>query len=153
MWIIKIEDINVTVLTEFHSTTMYMCSEAQWICFSLHVDTLAVFGDSMGDQEDKCIICEESLGTNKIRTVKDDDIKTLITASLRRKDRKHVKFRKLQIIIVHASCSKLYTSALHIASDLRKLQYSSCGYETSSSEQSDFDFRNLCFFCEEDASD
>lgn len=111
--------------------------------------------------DEKCSICDQDLEPNcKRRVISGDKLKSFFEAATARQDRKANIFKNATIITVHASCAKSYTSISHITAHLKRSELQ--GASTSSCTPSDdrllrsggnFNFSELCFFCEEDASD
>lgn len=109
-----------------------------------------------------CLICDKVLDES-ITLITGDTLNKYIEASRTRQDNKHLKFKGLQSFIIHTGCSLKYTNKKSIQAHLKQLdnyEDSSLSSSTSnvnlilrSSSSTGFDFQNLCFLCEQDASD
>lgn len=99
----------------------------------------------------KCFICGAEVAESARRIVKSLGLETLIQASKKRKDGKHVQFKAETEIVVHKSCQTKYV----LPSNIKKAaeEHAQAGPSTRSAPPASFDFGNLCFICGEDASD
>lgn len=107
----------------------------------------------MAEQIANCIICEKPLSDGNVRILKEESIRSCIDSSIRRKDKKHLQFRQFKTLNVHTNCAKQYTWERNIELAERKLNAPSNSTSTRRSSNINFDFNNLCFICEKDASD
>lgn len=92
-----------------------------------------------------CILCDEPLRP-PIETIKSKGISTLIEASRKRKDAKHLKLRRFQTIHVHESCAQIYPQ-------YRNKKQPRSSLQSNILTKPLFDFQKYCLFCKRDASD
>ena len=108
----------------------------------------------MEEENRICIICDKSLDSGTVRIIKVETIPNFRRASKERKDGKHIEFRNHESLTIYANCCKTYTSQAKIAYAIRKLEIPSTStVSIRFTGTTDFNFRNLCFMCEEDASE
>lgn len=103
------------------------------------------------DEEANCLICGELLSTKRTCIIQHNGLKSLISASLRRQDEKHIKFRLFKSLEIHDSCSKTYASEKALSVIDKKNQNSE--RRTRRSGILGFEYGQLCLICAEDASE
>ncbi|KAI4478910.1 hypothetical protein M0802_014479 [Mischocyttarus mexicanus] len=108
------------------------------------------------NNEVKCLLCRTFLNDGRPqRKIELKAISRCISASLKRKDNVHKDLMGLTRLIVHESCSKVYSSEDRIRLYLRKRSNSkeSPQYSKRTYVDNSFDFKKLCFICSKDASE
>lgn len=107
-----------------------------------------------------CVICGEEVPREAQEPVSPEGIQDLIKSSIKKNDNKHLDFTSCQKIIIHDSCIIEYTKNLYEQMVLEKFRKKSNEKLDLTPRRSQrykpnksFNFNQLCFFCEEDASD
>ena len=117
-------------------------------------------------KEDTCPICNKPVDDDDKYPAQSAAIQTLIASSKEKKLRIHRQKQfegNLSTIILHSSCYKTFTKKKEstkgfsvAGDDVREPKTNNFGKSLRSCTQSSkqlFDFKNLCFYCGEDASD
>lgn len=111
----------------------------------------------MAEANEVCFICEKAIDPASVKIIKGETINNFIRASKQRQDEKHHQFQNKESLTIHSNCSKSYTSQKEINYVLRKLRDASASTSstvlTRGTATTDFNFKKLCFICEEDATD
>ncbi|XP_043269016.1 uncharacterized protein Nepl16 isoform X1 [Venturia canescens] len=99
------------------------------------------------DVDDICLLCDKPIEDSKSCTVKERGIATFICASIKRKDKKDSKLRKLTQITVHESCQKMYPRQANIEMALKASKKKHIRDKMRRKEGREFDFSMNCFLC------
>ena len=99
-----------------------------------------------------CILCQNILGSN-YASVGDNGRRTLVAASLKRKDGLHQLLETSNPLQVHATCRKAYTRDTSIKRDKRRVSEAVTEEDAEPtilrSRTRDFDISSQCLFCSE----
>ena len=99
-----------------------------------------------------CIICQNILGSNYV-SVGENGRRTLVAASLKRKDGVHQLLETINPLQVHAACRKAYTRDTSIKAEKRRASEAATKEDNEPpilrSRTLDFDISNQCLFCSE----
>lgn len=101
---------------------------------------------------DKCFICNESLSSGDVVEVR-RGLQTLKNASVARSDGNIEYLNTVTVVNVHSNCRKNYTNNLSIAAFKRRQEEPSTSTSPRKKRINSFDFKKLCLFCGEEASE
>lgn len=99
-----------------------------------------------------CILCDKTLLPTEKCIVKERAIESLIKASIKKKDKKHVQLRGMKELIIHKNCHTKYVRESSIKAARKAAIASTSESRRQSKKAREFDFSTLCFFCGEDAT-
>lgn len=101
---------------------------------------------------DACFICKEVLSDGDVVEVR-RGLQTLKNASIARGDGNIEYLDTVTFVNVHSNCRKNYTNTLSIAAFKRRQEEPSTSISPRKKRISSFDFKKLCLFCGEEASE
>lgn len=111
---------------------------------------LDLFGEEEEEIEEPietdCSICTKSLSQGNTEVAKVKIIKKMVSASLKRKDEKHIMWEAKKIIKVHVACRTFYTDPINIAYCLPNDAERKSRLQIS-------ELREKCSYCLEDVSE
>lgn len=98
------------------------------------------------DIGEKCILCDKPIEDSKIQVVKERGIKSLIEASIKRKDDKHLYLSEQQQITVHKTCQNMYGREANIKIALLQRNKAWKNNRKRRQDGREFGFGTYCFF-------